>query len=159
MMELKTLLLLILANGAPVIAWKVLGRRASFPIDGNHRFLDGRPLFGPSKTVRGLVAAVVASTLAAPVMGLSWQLGTLFGVFAMLGDLISSFIKRRLGMASSSQAIGIDQIPEALLPLLLLHQQLGLDWPSVGLVALAFFIIEQLGSHILLRLRIRRHTY
>ena len=35
----------------------------------------------------------------------------------MTGDLFSSFIKRRFGSAPSSQALGLDQIPESLLPL------------------------------------------
>lgn len=159
MTELKILVLLIIANGAPVIASKVLGGLAKFPIDANVRFLDGRPLFGPSKTVRGLISAVIVSALAAPVMGFSWQLGALFGACVMLGDLMSSFAKRRLGMASSSMAIGIDQIPESLVPLVLLHQQLGLGWQSVGVIVVAFFIIELLGSQILFKLKIRRHPY
>jgi hypothetical protein len=159
MMELKILVLLIVANGAPVVAWKAFGDLANFPIDAHVRFLDGQPLFGPSKTVRGLVSAIVVSALAAPVIGLSWQLGALFGACVMLGDLTSSFTKRRLGMASSSIAIGIDQIPESLVPLLLLRQQLGLDWQSVGVIVPAFFIIEVLGSQILFKLRIRRHPH
>ena len=159
MMELKTLVLLIVANGAPVIVWKVLGSLANYPVDANVRFVDGRPLFGPSKTVRGIVSAIVVSAIAAPVMGLSWQLGALFGACVMLGDLMSSFTKRRLGMASSSIAIGVDQIPESLVPLLLLHQQLGLGWQSVVVIVLAFFIIEVLGSQILYKLKIRRHPY
>jgi CDP-2,3-bis-(O-geranylgeranyl)-sn-glycerol synthase len=159
MLELKTLLLLIVANGAPVVAARLFGGLGGCPLDANVRFLDGRPLFGPSKTVRGIVSSIVVSALAAAVMGWSWQFGALFGVFVMLGDLMSSFTKRRLGMASSSMAIGIDQIPESLVPLLFLHQQLGLSWQSVGVIVLAFFIIELLGSQILFKLKIRRHPY
>jgi len=39
-------------------------------------------------------------------------------LMAMLGDLFSSFLKRRMGLAPSCQAIGLDQIPESLLPML-----------------------------------------
>ena len=159
MLELKTLLLLIVANGTPVVAARLLGSLGGYPLDANVRFLDGQPLFGPSKTVRGLVSSIVVSALAAAVMGWSWELGALFGVFVMLGDLMSSFTKRRLGMASSSMAIGIDQIPESLVPLLFLHQQLGLNWQSVGVIVVVFFLIELLGSQILFRLKIRRHPY
>ena len=34
------------------------------------------------------------------------------------GDLFSSFVKRRLDLASSSMAIGLDHIPESFFPLL-----------------------------------------
>ena len=42
-----------LANGTPIVAKKVFGRRFSFPLDAGTIFFDGRPLFGPSKTIRG----------------------------------------------------------------------------------------------------------
>ena len=35
----------------------------------------------------------------------------------MAGDLLSSFTKRRMRLASSSMAPGIDQVPESVLPL------------------------------------------
>ena len=37
---------------------------------------------------------------------------------AIADDLLSSFVKRWMGLASSSMAIGLDQIPKSLLPLL-----------------------------------------
>ena len=39
-------------------------------------------------------------------------IGLLVAATAMAGDLLSSFLKRRLALAPSSQAIGLDQIPE-----------------------------------------------
>jgi hypothetical protein len=75
-----------------------------------------KQLFGPSKTLRGLVVSVVATTLSAPALGLAWTTGLLAGAAAMAGDLGSSFIKRRMGLPSSSRALGLDQVPEALLP-------------------------------------------
>ena len=49
----------------------------------------------------------------------SWMgVGILTTTCAMAGDLFSSFVKRRLHLASSSMAIGLDHIPEFLFPLL-----------------------------------------
>ena len=45
----------------------------------------------------------------------AWH-GVVIGATAMAGDLLSSFCKRRLKLAPSSQALGLDQIPEVLLP-------------------------------------------
>jgi CDP-archaeol synthase len=45
---------------------------------------------------------------------------------AMAGDLLSSFVKRRFGLAPSSKATGLDQIPEALFPLLACRSALSL---------------------------------
>jgi CDP-2,3-bis-(O-geranylgeranyl)-sn-glycerol synthase len=55
--------LLTLANGTPVIAKKLLGKLLNQPLDGGIVFLDGRPLFGPSKTVRGIILSVAPGSI------------------------------------------------------------------------------------------------
>jgi CDP-2,3-bis-(O-geranylgeranyl)-sn-glycerol synthase len=114
----KLVILLSIANGTPVLLNKVLHGRFAHPIDAGLRFVDGRRLFGPSKTVRGVVACVILTAAAAPLLGLEPIAGTILGGMAVAGDLVSSFLKRRLALAPSSQAIGLDQIPESLLPVL-----------------------------------------
>jgi CDP-diglyceride synthetase len=68
--------------------------------------------------------------------------GALIGVGAMAGDALASFTKRRLGTPPSGRATGLDQIPEALLPLLLVREALGLPWWLVIAVPLVFFALE-----------------
>jgi len=75
----ELLLLLVTANGAPLIVGLLLGTRLDRPLDGNLRFLDGRPLLGPSKTIRGLISAVMATALLAPLLGLPPARGAAFG--------------------------------------------------------------------------------
>ncbi|WP_337241538.1 CDP-archaeol synthase, partial [Proteus faecis] len=58
---LQSLVILTLANTAPVVAKKVFGARFSHPVDGGLTFFDKRPLLGSSKTVRGLVVSVLAT--------------------------------------------------------------------------------------------------
>src|SRR5437763_699740 len=99
----QLLILLMLANGTPVIAKKMVGRHYSYPLDGNLTFADGRPVLGRSKTIRGVVLAVLVTTAGASLIGLGWKTGLLVGSFAMAGDLFSSFCKRRLGLPASSQ--------------------------------------------------------
>ena len=57
---LKLLLLLATANGAPVLAKTIWGGVLGQPLDAGLRFPDGRPVFGPTKTVRGVLIAVAA---------------------------------------------------------------------------------------------------
>lgn len=78
---LQLLLLLAVANNAPIAAKRFLGHRWDFPLDGGIRLRDGRPLLGPSKTLRGVIAAVASSTLSA------WCFGLSFGVGATLAPL------------------------------------------------------------------------
>lgn len=156
---LQLLFLLMLANGTPLITKKLLGRRYSRPLDGNLRFADGRPLFGPSKTIRGVVLAVLATTAGAPLIGLGWEIGLLVGSCAMVGDLISSFSKRRLAMPSSSRASGLDQLPESVLPLLACRVALPLTLADIVLCAVLFWVGEVLLSRLLYAVRLRDRPY
>ena len=156
---LWSLLLLLVANGAPVLASKLLADRAAWPIDAGLVLADGRPLLGASKTWRGLLAAMLATALAGGLLGVGWGLGAWFGLLAMLGDLAASFTKRRLGIPPSGRARFLDQLPEALLPLAVLREPLGLDWADVLIAASAFTLFEWLVSPWLYRLHIRQRPY
>jgi CDP-2,3-bis-(O-geranylgeranyl)-sn-glycerol synthase len=156
------LILLVLigaANTAPLVAKNLLGARGAWPLDGGLTFFDGKPLFGRSKTVRGVLVGTFAPALLAPLVGYDvWQ-GIAIGAAAMAGDLLSSFTKRRLGLAPSSQAIGFDQILEVLLPVLLARSWFGLTWWDVVYVVAAFIILGLLLSKLLYRLKLRDEPY
>jgi CDP-2,3-bis-(O-geranylgeranyl)-sn-glycerol synthase len=151
--------LLLLANGTPLAARKLLGSRLAYPVDGDHDFIDGRPLFGSAKTMRGVVCALAVTSAAAPVVGLSWQIGLLVGSLAMVGDLFSSFLKRRLGRAPSSPLLGVDQIPEALFPLLACMRPLALTLGDVAIGVALFFVGELLVSRLLYAFDLRERPY
>jgi len=158
MHELTILFLLGTANGAPIIARNLLADSLSMPLDAGYLFL-GKPLFGPSKTIRGIVAALILTSLAAIFVGLPALAGLNIALLAMLGDLISSFIKRRLNRPPSSMFLGLDQIPESLLPLIYFKYLYGLDWNQVWVVLALFVVLELLISKILFVLKIRKQPY
>jgi hypothetical protein len=153
------LLLLLVANGAPILARQLFGERFDLPLDGGYRFIDGQPLLGPAKSWRGVMAALLAATLCALLLDLMWWLGALFALLTMLGDLLASFIKRRLAIAPQGRAVGLDQIPEALLPLWLLRDSLALDGGQVLLTVLLFMLLEMVLSPLLYRWHIRLRPY
>jgi len=156
---LQSLLLIVVANGAPVLFKRLLGARLAYPIDGGLIASDGRPLLGRSKTWRGLVGAVLLAACAAAIIRLPWQLGALAGASAMAGDSASSFAKRRFGLAPSSMALGLDQVPESLLPTLVCGIYLSLDLIDVVAIVLAFFVGELALSRLLFALRLRDRPY
>ena len=155
----QLLFLLMLANGTPVIAKKILGARYSYPLDCGLIFADGRPVLGGSKTFRGVLLALVATTAGAPLVGLAWQVGLLAGSFAMAGDLFSSFCKRRLNLPSSSRASGLDQVPESLFPALACRNLLGLAPADIVAGVVLFFIGEVVLSRLLYAFHLRDRPY
>ena len=139
-------LLLVIANGIPALLGLLLGSRWNQPLDNHHLFADNRPLLGPSKTVRGLFGAILVTALLAPLFKLSILEGASFALLAMLGDLFSSFIKRRLGFASSRSAPLLDQLPESLLPLWGMQTVLGCSGSEMALAVTLFIVIDLLLS-------------
>jgi len=158
-MEIKLLLLLLIANGAPILARHLFGERFTWPVDGGLKTPAGNPLLGPSKTWRGLAVAIILAALCAPLLGISWHWGAVVGALAMLGDLLASFTKRRLGYAPSSRADGLDQIPESLLPLAAVAPAFHLDPITVAMMVIAFYLVVPLLSRLFFLLGIRRRPY
>jgi CDP-2,3-bis-(O-geranylgeranyl)-sn-glycerol synthase len=158
-LSFRLLLLLGVANASPVVATRLFDPRWRTPLDGGMHFFDGRPLLGPSKTVRGAIAAIVATALAAPVLSIPLGLGALIGGAAMTGDALSSFTKRRLGIGSSGRATGLDQIPESVLPLLAVQGLLDLSFFQILGITVIFFALEIPLARLGYRLGIRKTPY
>jgi CDP-2,3-bis-(O-geranylgeranyl)-sn-glycerol synthase len=155
----ELMILITLANGAPVIAKKVMGDRLGAPLDGGKVLFDGKPVFGPTKTVRGIVTSLLVTPTAGLIMGFSWQLGVLVAVGAMAGDLFSSFAKRRMRMSSSSMALGLDHIPESLLPLFASSCLLPVSLLDILAGTTMFCAGALLLSPLLCRLNLRDRPY
>jgi CDP-2,3-bis-(O-geranylgeranyl)-sn-glycerol synthase len=88
-------------------------------------------------------------------MGLGWEVGTLVATFAMAGDLVSSFVKRRLHLVSSSMAIGLDHIPESLFPLLASRWLLPLSILDIVAGVMIFVVGALILSPLLFKLNVR----
>ncbi len=103
-------------------------KRLAVPIDFGKR-LKGREIFGKNKTWRGLVVGIITGIFVAGIQALLFfksdffknntvidygefnfvLIGALMGAGALLGDLIESFIKRRLDKPSGKPWFPWDQ--------------------------------------------------
>ena len=125
-----------LANMAPIIFNRL--PLLATPVDFGRRW-RGEPIFGPHKTYRGFLVAIILAIVAvyiqkwlAPHTG-SYNLvdyktinlvllGFLLGFGALAGDLLKSFAKRRVGRKSGQSWVPFDQI----------------DWVVGALIATSF---------------------
>lgn len=119
-----------LANMVPVILARFkLAEFLNVPVDFN-RQLNGEPLFGKTKTWRGIFGGAICGVLVITIQtlvyrnvsGAAWLylfaydfpfvllLGFLQGLGVGLADLIKSFFKRRLGIPSSARFAPFDQM-------------------------------------------------
>ena len=151
--------LIAAANAAPIALRELTRDRYSAPVDGGLVLRDGRRLFGPSKTWPGAAFAILVPACLAPWVGLSWRAGALVGATAMAGDCFSSFVKRRLGLAASSMALGLDQVPESLLPAISMRAYAPLNAGEILLVVAIFFVGHLALSRVFFRLGLRERPY
>jgi len=107
------------ANAAPVIFG------GGKPMDFGKKFVDGKPFLGLHKTFKGFLAGIIVGTLVgaaqtvifeqflfqySPQFEYSILLGFVLSLGALTGDLIESFIKRRLNRSPGSSLPVADQI-------------------------------------------------
>ena len=151
--------LLGIANTSPIVARHIFRDKFSTPIDFNKSFFDKRPILGTHKTWRGIFASIIATTVVGFLLGVRLKVSFLLALFSMCGDLISSFLKRRLGLSNGARCLGVDQTIEALLPLVLLKEEFFLSWLDCFFVTIFFVIFDITMSPLFYRLGLRRNPY
>jgi len=156
---IKLLVMLLATNGTPILMARIFQSRGAQPLDLGRQLLDGRPVFGSSKTWRGLAAALITSCILSMIFGYGIWFGLVFGILVIVGDLTSSFIKRRTGLKPSDQCTGLDQLPESFIPSVYAVWHLGAGWWWAVLLSLAFMLLEILISKPLFWLNIRKRPY
>ena len=100
------------ANASPVLVRKIFSK--THPVDMGLRFFDGRRILGDGKTLEGVIIGLSTGTIIGLMMSL-FSLHTIKGSFILslgtvLGDMIGSFIKRRLGVKRGEPLFLGDQL-------------------------------------------------
>lgn len=116
---IHALALLSAANATPVITAQLARDRWSAPIDFGYVMPDGERLFGSHKTWRGLICGILACTLVGALFDLPVGVSAGFAATSLLADAASSAVKRRLRLKPGTEYVGLDQVGEAMLPLVL----------------------------------------
>lgn len=122
--HMLTLMLYIALTAAPMYVANasamIFGGKT--PIDGGKHFWDGKPLLGKGKTWKGTLMGVLLGTFAglliwnffsAEAALLSSEYPSyafLLALGAIVGDMVGSFIKRRMNIERGKQAPLLDQL-------------------------------------------------
>ncbi len=138
----RALLMIAAASSVPWAVGRFFGNRWAWPLDFGCVLPDGGRLFGAHKTWRGLVAGIVACAVIGWLLGPGWLVGCGVGAAALAGDAVSSAVKRRLNRPPGAEIPGLDQVPEALLPLLVFHIPLGISTEMALALTLVFTILD-----------------
>ena len=140
------------ANSSPV----VLG--GGPPVDGGALWTDGKPILGANKTIRGTITGVLAGTIVGLIQG------NLIGGFAqsagaMLGDLLSSFYKRRRDYAPGSSMPIIDQLDFISLAVVLSYPFQQTDLLSVAVIMVVTVPIHYAVNYIAWLVKLKKNPW
>lgn len=140
------------ANASPVL----LG--GGTPIDLGKKFSDGKRIFGNGKTIRGflggvatgvILSAIIASYFPLEIFGsfkLQFFSGCLLSLGTLVGDLVGSFIKRRMAVGPGKPFL-LDQL--SFLIVALLFAYLVTPKEFFGIYSLGFLFIFTYACHVI----------
>src|SRR3989338_1745681 len=162
------------ANMAPVLA-KNMFRNMAFPIDFNIR-IGNDAILGKNKTYRGLIAGVLAAIIVAYIQFLlqsnniltefaiidysGWLLiGFLLGFGAIFGDMVKSFVKRRLGFKPGMPFVPFDQLDFVFGALIFVYPVAKLYMEKIAIILFISFILHMVINHIAFYTGIRKERW
>lgn len=136
----KVLFILVLINSVPLFLAALFPKAGRLPLDNHRRLKDGWPVLGSHKTVSGFFSGVLAGVIGAAVVGFPLWAGLAAGGLGMIGDSLSSFIKRRLNAPEGTDFPVLDHVFESGFPLLFFHLLLALDRLSSAGILTVFIL-------------------
>lgn len=133
------------------------------PVDGGRR-LGAQTIFGPHKTWRGLIVGTVFGFIIVLIQAWLYQysffrsisvvdyqavlipLGLLAGTSALLGDLVKSFFKRRINIASGDSWPIVDQLDFVVGFLIMTYWLINPSWSVIFAVIIMTLILHPLTN-------------
>jgi CDP-2,3-bis-(O-geranylgeranyl)-sn-glycerol synthase len=130
------------------------------------KFSDGRRIFGDGKTTRGFVGGLIVGTIVGLLQGIAEAplgehllLGFLLALGALLGDLASSFIKRRLDIERGGAAPGLDQLGFVVVALMLASPVRLPTWQEIAAILIITPPIHLVTNFIGYKLGLKSRPY
>ncbi|MBL7055752.1 CDP-archaeol synthase [Candidatus Woesearchaeota archaeon] len=161
------------ANMAPVIVKNI--NFLKVPIDfGNE--INNKPIFGKNKTFRGLFFGILFAVIITYLQFVfhnnnflenlvivdysNWLIiGFLMGSGAIIGDLIESFAKRRLGYESGKPFVPFDQTDFIIGALVFVYPVINLGISKVTIILTLSFFLHIFVNHIAFYTGIRNEKW
>jgi len=142
-----------IANATPVL----LG--GGPPIDGGRTWVDDQPLFGDHKTVRGTFSGIIVG-IAVGILQMQPLRGVLLSVGAIGGDIVVSFIKRRIKLKPGAMFPIADQMGFIVFAVLLVSLvQPSPTWERAVAILIATLPIHYLTNVIAWALKLKRNPW
>ena len=127
-------------------------------LDGGEKWLDGKPFLGSHKTLRGCIFGTLAGLIIGVIQG-NPLAGLTQGFGAILGDLIGSFLKRRLDIAPGASLPILDQIDFILTAILISQPFTRATFTEMTVITIVTIPIHYLVNYISWMTKMKDHPW
>lgn len=155
----------------------LLSRRIKFlepldkPVDLGMKCFDGKRVLGDSKTIRGFLFGILASTASGAVIFYASQylgipifpslnyallLGAVLGIGALIGDAVKSFFKRRVGIHEGKNFMLFDQFDFLIGAILISLPFVQFPLKFIFVMFLATFVAHIMTNIVAFYLRVKK---
>lgn len=161
------------ANMAPVIFKRI--NFLKFPMDFNKK-IKNKPILGKNKTFRGIFFGVVFAIIIAYLQFFlynnnifadillvdysNWLLiGILMGFGAIFGDLVESFVKRRLNYNPGKSFVPWDQIDFVIGALIFIYPLVRIGLNKIIIILVISFVLHIIVNHSAFYIGMRKEKW
>ncbi|MCX8166656.1 MAG: CDP-archaeol synthase [Candidatus Micrarchaeota archaeon] len=127
------------------------------------------PLFGKNKTIRGFVSGVFAGLFTGVVLyfitqgiffGKLWvMIGLLQGIGAMTGDLLGSYIKRRIKIKEGDEFFIVDQLGFMIFAIVFTNHIISLNVKQIIAVLIITFFLHKIMNVIAYLVKLKKNMH
>lgn len=140
------------ANAVPVMI------KGKTPLDFKKNFIDKKRVLGDGKTIEGTLLGIVLGSFVGFLMGRP-EIGILLSLGAIFGDVVASFLKRRINFDRGEHLWGVDQLDFVLGAILFAGI---LEFPEIKLVLIVLIItpvIHLATNYLAYKLKLKKVPY
>jgi CDP-2,3-bis-(O-geranylgeranyl)-sn-glycerol synthase len=140
------------ANASPVL----LG--GGGPLDGGAKWIDGKPILGSHKTIKGTIIGILAGVTVGVLQG-NFVGGVFQAIGAILGDLASSFYKRRIDLKPGESFPPADQLDFIFFAVLLSFPVQNTELYRIIIIILLTIPLHYLANFIAYILKLKENPW
>jgi len=126
---------------------------------GRHPIDFGKGVLGKNKTFEGLLFGLNAGLLLTLLLGIDFTVGLVISVSTQAGDLLGSFIKRRLGIKSGEELPITDQLGFITLTFFSLSFITSISFPAAAAIILLTYPAHRAANLLAFKLKLKKVRY
>jgi CDP-2,3-bis-(O-geranylgeranyl)-sn-glycerol synthase len=128
------------------------------PLDGGAKWIDGKPILGSHKTIKGTLFGILTGTSVGIFQG-NLGGGLLQAVGAIFGDMVFSFFKRRIDLEPGASFPLVDQLDFIVFAIILSYPFQYTEFDRIIVIILLTLPLHYLSNFIAYLFKLKKNPW